>query len=80
MCVCGCGGVCVSLSDSVTPWTIVHQVPLSKGFSRQEYWSGLPFRSPGDLPDSGIEPMSPALQADSLLSEPRGRPLSFQIF
>ena len=45
---------------------------LSMGFSRQEYWSGLPFPSPGDLPDPGIEPESPALQADSLMSEPLG--------
>ena len=50
----------------VTPWTIAHQAPLSIGFSRQEYWSGLPCPSPGDLPNSGIEPGSPALQADSL--------------
>ena len=45
---------------------------MSMGFPRQEYWSGLPFPSPGDFPDSGIEPRSPALQADSLLSEPPG--------
>ena len=56
----------------VTPWTVARQVPLSVGFSRQEYWSGLPFPSPGDLPDPGIEPRSPTLQADSLLSETRG--------
>ena len=49
-----------------TPWTIACQAPLSMGFSRQEYWSGLPFPSPGDLPDPGIEPGSPALHADSL--------------
>ena len=49
-----------------TPWTVAHQAPLSVGFSRQEYWSGLPFPSPGDLPDPGIEPASAALQADSL--------------
>ena len=49
-----------------TPWTAALQAPLSMGFSRQEYWSGLPFLSPGDLPDPGIEPRSPALQADSL--------------
>ena len=49
---------------------IARQAPLSMGFSRQEYWSGLPFPSPGDLPDSGLKPRSPALQADSLLSEP----------
>ena len=51
-----------------TPWTIACQAPLSMGFSRQEYWSGLPFPSPGDLPDPGIEPGSPALHADSLLT------------
>ena len=47
-------------------WIVVHQAPLSMGFSRQEYWSGFPIPSPGDLPDPGIEPKSPALQADSL--------------
>ena len=52
----------------------LHQAPLSMGFSKQEYWSGLPFPSPGDLPDSGIEPRSPALQADTLLFEPPGKP------
>ena len=51
-----------------------HQAPLSMEFSRQEYWSGLPFPSPGDLHDSGIEPGSPALQADSLPSETAGKP------
>ena len=55
------------ISDSfVTPWTVAHQAPLCMGFSRQEYWSGLPFPSPGDLPVAGMEPKSPALQADSL--------------
>ena len=49
-----------------TPWSIACQAPLSMGFSKQEYWSGLPFPSPGDLPDPGIEPRSPALQEDSL--------------
>ena len=53
-----------------TPWTVTHQAPLSVGFSRQEYWSGLPFPSPGDLPDPGIEPWSPTLQGDTLPSEP----------
>ena len=53
------------------PWTVAHQGPLSMEFSRQEYWSGLPFPSPGDLPDPGIEPRSPALQVDSLPSEPQ---------
>ena len=54
----------------VTPWTVAYQAPLSTGFSRQECWSGLPFPSPGDLPDPGNKPRSPALQADTLLSEP----------
>ena len=58
------------VSDSATPWTVAHQAPPSMGISRQEYWSGLPFPSPGDLPDPGIEPRSPALQADTLTSEP----------
>ena len=53
---------------------IGHQAPLSMGFPRQEYWSGLPFPSPGDLPDPGIEPGSPALEADALTSEPSGKP------
>ena len=51
------------------PWAVAHQAPLSMGFSRQEYWSGLPGPPPGDLPNPGIEPGSPALQADSLLFE-----------
>ena len=61
------------------PWTIAHQAPLSIGFPRQEYWSGLPFPSPGHLPDPGVEPGSPALQADSLSS---GKPekLTFSLF
>ena len=53
----------------MTPWTVAHQAPLSMKFSRQEHWSGLPFPSPGELPDPGIEPRSLALQADSLPSE-----------
>ena len=53
-----------------TPWTVASQVPPSMGFYRQEYWSGLPFPSPGDLPNSGIEPRSPTLEADALPSEP----------
>ena len=57
-----------------TPWTIAYQASLSMGFSRQEYWSGLPFPSPGDLPNPGIEPGSPALEADALTSEPPGKP------
>ena len=58
----------------VTLWTVAHQAPLSMGFSRQEYWSGLPFPSPGDLPNPGIKPRFPALQADPLSSEPPGKP------
>ena len=57
-----------------TPWTVAHQPPPSMRFSRQEYWSGLPFPSPGDLPDPGIEHRSPTLQADALTSEPPGQP------
>ena len=59
------------VSDSATPWTVAHQAPLSMGFSRQEYWSGWPCPPPGDLPDPGMEPRSPALQADSLPFEPQ---------
>ena len=55
-----------------TPWTVAYQDPQFMGFSRQEYWSGLAFPSPGDLPDPGFEPGSPALQADALPSEPWG--------
>ena len=57
-----------------TPWSITCKAPLSMEFSSQEYWSGLPFPSPGDLPKTVIEPRSPALQADSLLAEPPGKP------
>ena len=57
----------------MTPWTIAHQAPLSTGFFRKEY--GLPFPSPGDLPDPGIEPGSPALQADYLPTETPGKPI-----
>ena len=61
---------CVQL---LRPMDCSLQAPLSMGFSRQEYWSGLPFPSPGDVPDTGIKPRSPALQADSLLTELRGK-------
>ena len=57
----------------VTPWTVAYQAPPSMGFSRQECWSGLPFPSPRDLPNPGIEPGSPTLQADALPSEPPGK-------
>ena len=67
-----------------TPWTVAQQAPLFMGFSRQEYWSGLPFPSPGDLPDPGIKPRSPALQADALTSElprkPRILSLGFSMY
>ena len=58
----------------VTPWTVACQAPLSIGFFRQEYWNGLPCPPPGYLPNPGIKPSSPALQADSLPSEPPGKP------
>ena len=60
-----------------TTWTVAYQAPPSMGFSRQECWSGLPFPSPGDLPNPGIEPRSPALEADALPSEPPGKPTGF---
>ena len=68
-------GLCVlnRVQLFATPWTVAHQAPLSMDFFRQEYWGGLPFAPPGDLPDSGTEHMSsvsPALQADSLMLEP----------
>ena len=71
MCVCVS---CSVVSNSATPWTAAHQDSLSMKFSRQEYWSGLPFPSPEDLPDLGTEPGSPALQADALPSELLGKP------
>ena len=60
----------------MTPWTVAPQAPLSMEFSRQEYWTGQPFPFPGDLPEPGIEPKSPALQADALPSEPPGNPIA----
>ena len=65
------------MSDSLAIlWNVAHQPPLSTGFPRQEYWSGLPFPSPGDLPDPGIETRSPTLQADSLPFESPGMPIN----
>ena len=58
------------------PWIVVHQAPLSTGFPRQEYWSGSPFPSPGDLPDPGTEPTSPTLAGGFFITEPPGSPLS----
>ena len=64
------GGLVAKLCPTLAiPWTVARQAPLSMGFSRQEYWSGLPFPSPGDLPDPGIKPGSPALQADDFPTE-----------
>ena len=60
-----------------TPWTVARQAPLCIGFSRQEYWSGQPFPSPEDLPNPGIKPRSPALQADFLSAKPQGKPNSW---
>ena len=62
-----------------TPWTVAHQAPLSMGFSRQEYWSGLPFSSAGDLPSSGIKPRSLALLADSSPTELQGKFSSYSV-
>ena len=60
-----------------TPWMVAYQAPQSMGFSRQDYWSGLPFPCPGDLPNPEIELGSPALQTDALSSEPLGKPLAY---
>ena len=79
--MCVCVYVCVrehaQLCLSATLWTIAHQAPLSLEFSRQEYWSGLPFPTSGDLPDPGIEPMSPALAGGFFTIEPSGKPIPF---
>ena len=68
------------VSDSAIPWSVALQAPLSMEFSRQGYWGGLPFPSPGDLPNPGVESGSPALQADSLPSEPPGKPKEWRVF
>ena len=65
----GGGLVAKSCPTLIIPWAVACQTPMSMGFSRQEYWSWLPFPSPGDLPDPGTEPGSPALQANSLPTE-----------
>ena len=57
-----------------TPWTVARQAPLSLGFPRQEYWSGFPFSSPGDLPNTGVKPKSPALAEGCFPAEPTGKP------
>ena len=71
---CGGGLVTQSCLILTTPWTVACQAPPSMGFSRQKYWSQLPFPSPGDLSNPGIEAESPTLQADSLAAEPQGKP------
>ena len=70
----GGGLVTKSCPTLATPWTVAHQAPLSMGFPRQEYWSGLSFPSPGDLPNPGIKPTSPALADGFLTIEPPGKP------
>jgi len=70
-----CGLVAKSYPTLATPWTATCQAPLSMGFSGEEYWSGLPFPFPGDLPNPGIKPGSPALQADFLPTELQGKPM-----
>ena len=72
--VVGGGLVTKSCPTLASPWTVAHKAPLYVGFSRQEYWSGVPFPSPGDLPNPGIKPRSSALQADSLPTELPGKP------
>ena len=67
-----CGQMPSCVQFFVTPWTVAHQVPLSMGYSRQEYWSGLPFPPPGDLPDPGVEPASPHCM-QILTAEPPGK-------
>ena len=74
LCVCMHTCVLSHVQLFVTLWTVAFQAPLSLGFSQQEYWSGLPFPLPGVLPDPGMETGSPTLQADSLPSEPPGKP------
>jgi len=64
------------MSNPTTPWTVARQAPLSMGFPRQEYWSGLLFPSPGDLPNPQIKPASPALACGFFITEPPGKPLS----
>ena len=75
-CVCVCVCVCSVMSDSVTPWSVAHQIPLSVEFSRQEYWSGLPFPPTEDLLDTGVEsmsPESPALGGGFFTTAPPGK-------
>ena len=64
------------MSNSVNPWTVAYQTPLSMGFFKQEYWSGLSFPPPGDLPDPGIEPLSPALVGGFFMTDPPEKPIA----
>ena len=73
----GCVGEVSRIRFFLTPWTIAYQAPLSMEFSRQEYWSGLLFPSPGNLPNPGIKPRSPALRVEALPSEPPGKPFMY---
>ena len=74
---CTCACMLSHIRIFATPWTVACQAPLSMGYPRQEYWSGLPFPSPGDPPDAGIEPRSSALQADSFPLRHQGNPKTF---
>ena len=78
--VCVCTSMHSVMSDSATPWSTVRQTLLSMGFSRQGCWSGLPCPPPGDLPNQGMEPRSPALQVDSLSFEPQEKPMVYSVF
>ena len=68
------------MSDSEIPWTVACQASLSVRFSRQEYWRGLPFPSPGNLPDPGIEPVTPALAGRLLTAEPPEKPKKKRVY
>ena len=74
VCVCVCVRVHTQLWTESIPWTAARQAPLSMGFSRLEGWSGLPFPSPGDIPDPGIKPVSPTLAGGFFTAEPPGKP------
>ena len=83
VCVCAVLSYSIMSDSFVTPWTVACQAPLSMGFPRQEYWSGLPFPSPGGLPDPGIKPtspLSPVLAGGFLTTEPPGEPQMFTCF
>ena len=78
-CVCECARTYAQIQLLVTTWTVTHQAPLSVGFSRQAYWSGLPFPTPGDLPDPGIKPGSPVLIGRFFITVPPEKPRLFQL-